>query len=479
MIQDINQHNQSQARLIQKNRMPKIKKLLYSIVFIVVVFFFFINSNLASSTTEDNSESWFARIIFSRSDNHLVVNNERTLEGKKRDRVNILLLGMGGKKHEGGYLTDTIMLASLQFSSKKVSLISIPRDLSIPMDNNGWRKINNINAYAEAEEKGSGGTKASQDLSKLFEIPIDYYIRIDFEGFEKIVDDLGGIQVDVDRTFDDYSYPIYGREEAEDYLSRFEHLHFDKGLNNFDGSLALKYARSRHGTNGEASDFARARRQQKIIKAVKDKAMSTQILKPTVMSKILNDLSEHVSTNIGTWEAMRFYKHFKDIETSNIINKVIDDSENGLLVGTRNSSGAYVLVPSSGNFDEIRYLIHNIFTDKTQEIKQGIAEELPIIDVRNGTFHEGIAASMANSLKKSGFKVTRIANASKRDFEKSIIYDLTYGEKPWSLEGLKQKVEAEVYLGLPEWLMSDLAKELKASGELREQPDFILILGVN
>ena len=478
MNQESNQqyHSQHQKRSKVKKK-SRLKSAIYFVVFIFVVFLIFTNSSIATTTSSYETDTWLEKMNFLQQKEHLVSNSEREIVGKKRDRVNIILLGMGGKYHDGGYLTDTIILASLEISTKKVALISIPRDLSIPDGEGGWRKINNINAYAEAEEEGSGGVKVSEEISKLLDIPIDYYARIDFYGFEKIIDDLGGIKVEVVRTFDDYKYPVRGKEDAEVYEDRFEYLHFNKGWNNFDGSLALKYARSRHGTNGEASDFARARRQQQIIKAVKEKAMSSQMLKPDVIIKVIGDLKEHITTDIGAWEAVKLISNFSDVKIDDLISKVLDNSPDGLLVDMIAESGAYVLIPISGNFSEIQFLIKNIFSNKVEEMKEAIAEESPSVDVRNGTFKIGFAKRIADNLGQNGFNITHFGNASKRNFEKTVIYDLTYGGKVESLKALELKVGGTVHLGLPEWLMSDLAEEISGSVEKSEQPDFILVLG--
>ena len=108
----------------------------------------------------DSYYSWMEKVPVLGKLVGLVESSDRDLKGEKEDRINILLLGMGGKKHEGGYLTDTIMLVSIQPSSKKVALMSIPRDLVIMVDGLGWQKVNAINALAERKKKDSG--------SKLF-----------------------------------------------------------------------------------------------------------------------------------------------------------------------------------------------------------------------------------------------------------------------------------------------------------------------
>ena len=255
----------------KKTKVKRFTKIsIYLSIFVFTCLFVFTSQVLVS---DKSSTSWLNKIPIIGHIKRLVESADKELKGEDRDRINILLLGMGGKGHQGGYLTDTIMLASIQPSTKKVALISIPRDLAVPMENLGWRKINNVNAFAEVEKKGSGGLAISQALSDILGQPIDYFVRVDFEGFVNIIDKLGGVNVYVDNTLEDYRYPIMGMEEAEPYESRFEHLYIEKGRQYMDGSLALKYVRSRHGGGGEGSDFARAKRQQKILQAVKSELL--------------------------------------------------------------------------------------------------------------------------------------------------------------------------------------------------------------
>lgn len=451
-----------------------LKNLLYICVFLTISFsLFYINANVS----EQNSSSWLDKIPILGHIKHLVESADKQLKGEKADRINILLLGMGGKNHEGGQLTDTIILASLQPSTKKAAMLSIPRDLAIPIENMGWRKINNVNAYAETQTAGGGGLAASQAVSDVLNMPIDYYVRVDFAGFINIIDRLGGVNIYVDNTLDDYKYPIMGKEDAEPYESRYEHLHIEKGWQNMDGKLALKYARSRHGLGAEGSDFARAKRQQKILEAVKEKVLSINILfEPTLIVDITNELQEHISTNLKTWEIIKIWSMFKDIKTGDIINKALDNSPNGLLTDTINESGAYILIPRNGDFSEIQYLAGNIFSDAPAEAKTRVTHEKAAIDVRNGTWINGLANKAALDLEKYGFDVVHIGNCSQQNFQNSVIYDLTGGAKTQSLTILKEKTEANVSVELPQWLIDDLAEEL-AGQKNPVQPDFILILG--
>lgn len=462
----------------KNNKTLKMKKPIKFLAYVLVFSFiacalFSINANISNQ----DSSSWLNQIPIIKQFKHLVKSADKKLKGENKDRINILLLGMGGKNHEGGYLTDTIMLASLEPSTKKLALLSIPRDLTIPMENMGWRKINNVNAYAETENFNSGGLAVSQAISDTLNLPVDYYVRIDFIGFEKIIDELGGIKIYADNTLDDYAYPAMGMETAEPYEARFEHLHIEKGWQKMNGELALKYARSRHALGAEGSDFARARRQQKILQAVKNKILSLRILfKPKLITGIVNNLREHTSTNLKIWEMVKLWEMSKDIKTGDIIGKVLDNSPSGLLMDMITNEGAYILTPRNGDFTEIQYLANNIFFDAPVEAKTKVVAENVSIEVRNGTWINGLANIAALDLEKFGFNIIRIGNCSRQNFKKSVIYDLTYGKKMQSLAVLKDKTKANVSFGLPQWLIDDLAKEL-AEEKNPKQPDFIFILG--
>jgi LCP family protein required for cell wall assembly len=465
--EDKNQEN-------KKNKKTTLKIIIYFIIFIFTAFVIF---SMSASQSDQNKENWINKIPIIGSIKHLVESADKKLKGEDDDRINILLLGMGGKNHDGGYLTDTIMLASIEPSTKKVSLLSIPRDLAIPIEGYGWRKINHVNAYAEMESAESGGLAASQAISDVFNIPVHYYFRVDFQGFINIIDELGGITVNVERTLNDPSYPIMGREKAEPYESRFETLYVEKGLQEMDGTLALKFARSRHGKYGEGSDFARAKRQQLIIEATKEKLLSKwNFLKPIMVSNIIDEFRDHVSTNLKIWEIVKLWDMVKDVERNNIINKVLDNSPSGLLTDMISQEGAYILSPRSGDFAEIEYLIKNIFSEAPIEKKEKVVVEKASLEIRNGTWINGLASETALDLEKYSFDVIRIGNSSRQNFQKSVIYDLTFGEKIDSLAILKEKTKANVSFEIPEWLQDDISKDLKNETN-PEQPDFILILG--
>lgn len=429
----------------------------YSIAVIVVALIFAGRVLISNQGTE-----WFMGGIFDQF-KHLAQIADKKMNGEESDRINILLLGIGGAGHDGAYLTDTIMLVSLKPSTKQVSLISIPRDLVTPVSN--WEKINSIDSFAEQKSPGSGGAATAQAISTLLKIPIQYYVRADFQGFINIINELGGVQVNVENTLDDYSYPILGQEDNPDYYARFEHLHVDKGLQTMDGELALKYARSRHALGSEGSDFARARRQQLVLEAVKAKLLSAQtLLNPIMLSKLVSEVNKNISTNLSSWEILRVWELFKDVNSSQIASKVLSDAPDGFLVAGRGQDGAYILTPRSGNFNDIRNFVSNIFGNTTTPEIIGnsnsggvrlitISDHAKVI-ILNGTWISGLASKEAAALEQARFNIFKIANAPVRTYAKTLVYDLTAGQKPNSLMALEKITGGTESFDNPSWLKS-------------------------
>jgi len=449
----------------------KRRRITTYVIAILVIALVFSGKILMSS---QNATSWIPGISFLNKLRHLVPIADKQLIGEENDRINVLLLGMGGEGHDGAYLTDTIMLASLKPSTKQVALVSIPRDLTAPVS--GWRKINSVNAYAEQQTPGSGSVATTKAIEELLQTPITYYIRVDFAGFERIIDEIGGVEINVENTFDDYTYPINGQEDNPNYYARFEHLHFDTGLQRMNGALALKYARSRHALGPEGSDFARARRQQLLLEAVKEKLLSRQtLLNPVVLTKLISEFNKDISTNLGSWELLRLWDLSKDVKKEQIINKVLSDAPDGFLVSGKGQDGAYILTPRSGNFSEIKNLVQNIFESAslgtpTPEVITPITDNARVFIV-NGTWITGLAGKTSSTLEKYQFKVIGTGNAIERNYEQTVIYDLSSGQKNDSLIALKKMTGATQAFNSPGWL------EQYKTGD--NKSDFLLILGTD
>ncbi len=355
-----------------------------------------------------------------------VFSKDEPLAGQKKDRINILLLGMGGLGHDGPFLTDTMIIASIQPSTGEVAMISVPRDLGVDIPGKGWYKINHANAFGEARQSGSGGSLATEVIEKTFDVDIHYYVRVDFQAVKKIIDDIDGITIDVERSFTDTEYPAPNHE--------YQTVSFETGVQIMDGSTALTYARSRHGNNGEGSDFARAKRQQRMILALKEKILSFETLaNPIRIHSIMETLGSHLSTNMDFSDIISMMKLAKQADLSNIKTSVLDTSPNGYLRNASSPGGAFILSPVTGNFDDIAALIEHIF-DETYESPNVVHIDVPEqekptltpsnIEIKNGTWRAGLAARAEKKLEDEGIVITTIGNTDERPVMQSVMYIL-------------------------------------------------------
>jgi len=281
-------------------------------------------------------------------------------------KVNILILGKGGKGHGGPDLTDTIIFASISLTGHSIELISIPRDIWIPEIR---AKINSAYYWGNLQpERGGGLSFAKQVVSEVTGQSVNYALAIDFSGFQDIIDTIGGVDVSVDRSFTDTKYPVAGKEDDTcggdaTLACRYETIHFDKGLTYMDGATALEFVRSREGDNGENTDFARSARQQKVISAVSKKVLSLGIiLNPAKDYKILKAVKASIETDL-------------DPTTIGILVRTI--------LGSRNSMNSYVLStdllvnpPVSPAYDKQYVLIPKLGSGNWKEIVNWISSVL-------------------------------------------------------------------------------------------------------
>lgn len=379
---------------------------------------------------------------------HIVFKKEKELAGEKDDRINLLLLGMGGVGHDGPFLTDTIIIASIKPSTGQVAMISIPRDLGVKIPDYGWRKINNASAFGEAQKKNWGGAFATEVIEETFDININYYVRVDFKAFSEVVDEVDGVTVSIDRSFTDHMYPAPNHE--------YQTIEFIKGTKLMNGETALQYARSRHGNNGEGSDFARAKRQQKVILALKEKIMSFGTLSnPVKIYNIVNALEKHITTNLEFSDMMTLLRMAKNLDTNNIISFVLDNSLNNYLQNGYSPNGAFILEPKSGNFKEINQLIDNIFEEVPTARDNTPAQIKPSftpanIEIQNGTWIAGMAARMKKRLQDKNFTITSIGNAEEKPIGLSGIYKISDKEMFDTTQALQEELHIPIKESLPE-----------------------------
>jgi LCP family protein required for cell wall assembly len=377
----------------------------------------------------------------------------KTLNGFEDGRINILLLGRANTHKSGKNLTDTIMIASIDTNTYKLSLLSLPRDLLVA-NGSFYTKINALYQIGLRNDKGA--KYIIETVEDVTGQDIHYYFVLDFEGFIKIIDILGGINIDVPRHIKDERYPGPGYS--------YETFEVWPGLQEFDGEKALKYARTRH--DDIEGDFGRAKRQQQVMQAARNKAFSLgTIVNPIKISELLTVLGEHVHTNIEPEEIEPFISLIKKVDTQNITNVVVDAWKPGsLLISARHYNehgGISGLVPRIGNYKEIRDRAENIFDlNKIAKRQEEISKESPTITIVNATKNNNLIANTQKALYALGFKNIQTGKKTS-NAEKTIIIDTTSGTKPFSLDELIKKLPAQ--------------KSDQTSSEY--DSDFIIILG--
>lgn len=397
-FRNLNLSNSRRRRKIKK----RVKILLFAIVAIVVLSFIWSFFKSSSSVFNYSFGGVFQPDPFKGTDG----------------RLNVLLLGNAGGRHDGAELTDSIIVASYHLKSNQVTLISIPRDLWVDSTKS---KINAVYEYGEYPKNGGDGIRFAKDhIDNVVGLPIHYAIRLDFNGFARAIDHVGGVEVDVPKSFDDYKYPIEGKENdlcgfkekevelpaeevlklssasaylkplpqkpnepqkyqvlvddsdkiasgAADFACRYEHLKFVKGKTKMDGETALKFVRSRMGTNGEGSDFARSRRQQLVIQSFREKALSLKTLtNPKTVVELVATLGQSVETDIPLDKYLDFYNLAKKV--AGIKSIVLGDLGGGksilIVPPAADYGGAFVLTPPNDDFTPVKDYIKKSLDDQ-------------------------------------------------------------------------------------------------------------------
>ncbi len=331
------------------------------------------------------------------------------------ERVNVLLLGIDERHQETGpFRTDTMLVLTVDPVAKTAGILSIPRDLwvTIPtMDTEG--KINTAHFLGDAYNyPGGGPALAVETVKQELGIPVDYYIRFNFDSFEKVVDAIGGVDICVAETIDDPEYPAF-----DNY--GFDPLHINAGCQHMDGALALKYARTRHG----GTDFDRAKRQQQVILAMRDK-VTKQSLLPQLAAQaptLLDELQKSIRTDLSLDQMLQLAQLATQIDPKNIKQATIDENM-VVAYNTPTDPPQNVLVPLR---DKIRELRDRFFNSVPTAGPTGAAPALAAgsarIRVENGTRVSGLAARTGDRLTAQGFNVVAIDSADRFDYTQSQI----------------------------------------------------------
>lgn len=399
------------------------------------------------------------------------------------DRMTFLFLGVGGEGHAGSNLTDTLLIATADLKEHRIGITSLPRDLAFPLGGGRFMKINAVHAYAEQSHPGEGSKETAKAIEDLLSIRIDHVVRVNFNGFKDLVDAIDGIDVNVERSFTDNEYP------TED--DKWQTVSFEKGVQHMNGSKALMFVRSRHGSNGEAGDFARNHRQQIVMLALREKLLSKGTLaNPQKMLKLYETVASNIQTDLSPWDLVKLAPLATDFSAEKITSHVLTDGPKGELV-PGNVDGSFMLFPRDQDWSEIRGILQDPFKSKEERLAGDRPQAPVMIEVRNGTNVTGFAGTVADKLAHVGYTVGVVGNAAYRGYERTVIYDLTNGAKSQELARLKRLLEANVSATVPNWVTANgaattsgtgAAGSLYAEGRTKEQvsatsTDFLIILG--
>lgn len=386
------------------------------------------------------------------------------LSGEGDGRVNILLLGRGGEGHDGPDLTDTIILASIDPIANEASLVSIPRDLWVPVSNSGSMKINAAFAtgkdnYLSSHKQLTDQVKIDADkagfdtvestISKVLGVPVHYHLMVDFSGFEQAVNNVGGVYLNAPDSVAEQM-----RINGKPY-----YLNVKAGWQSMDGFKALAYARSRH--TSPRGDFDRAERQRALIAALKDKIMSPSTFSnPQKISNLLTTFGNHVQTNFSVADMQRLYQINQKITPDKISSIGLADPPNSF-VTTGNIGGLSVVLPTAGvgNFKAIQSYIRNTLKDSF------LRNENASIMVLNGTSKAGMATEKGDELKSFGYTITKVDNAPTRNYPKTIIVDLRGGSKKYTKSYLEKRFGVTSVSSIPD------------PSIVPDSADFVIILG--
>jgi LCP family protein required for cell wall assembly len=324
------------------------------------------------------------------------------------ERINILLLGLDQRPVESGdpSRSDTIIIASIEPNSGTAALLSVPRDLwvAIPQVDNSimYHKVNTAHfwgqfwKYPDGKSANGGPTLAMRTIEYNLGIRIHYYARIDFKGFEKAVDLIGGLEINVPREIVDHEYPLENDAGVRT-------IRFRPGEQHMDGETALIYARTRHSD----SDFGRMERQRQVLMAFRNQAMRLDLIPK--LPQLFTTMRDAFDTDMPLDQILNLANIGRNIKAENIKSGAIDAS---MVEPDEPIVGA--LLP---NQREIGKLLSELFFDPL------LKEEAAQIELQNGTSTDGLAGSTGELLTERGFKVLRVRQADASTYAQTEIYD--------------------------------------------------------
>jgi LCP family protein required for cell wall assembly len=361
--------------------------------------------------------------------------------------------------------TDTMILVSINPQDTSASLLSIPRDLWVPIRHpkHPEDRINTAHYWGEIENYPGGGPELAKDTVQYnFGVPVHYYVRLNFSGFEQIIDRIGGIDVNVPFTIHDTVYP------GPDFS--YTTFHLDAGFQHLDGETALKYARTRQG--GGDGDFTRMKRQQQVILAIRDRVLSLPNLPQLIpqLPQLYRDMGDSLETDIPTDMLFTLARWGQQMHGDSIRMETIDRR---MTYDMRTADGRAVLVYDR---EKARPIVDALFSDPTPEpTVYGTSQvatleaEAARIAVYNGTATSGLATAVASFLTLQGIDVILVDNADRSDYASTLIS--VHHDKPTTVDWLKQWLSD---IGISEPLVESPASE---PGSQNTDIDISIVIG--
>lgn len=332
-----------------------------------------------------------------------------------QETVNFLLIG-SDRRPGGSFRTDTMVIAILRPNEGQVSLISIPRDLWVYIPEWENQRINTAYQHGVSVDYPGGGPGLLKDTIQYnLGIRIDHTAMVEFDGFRRIIDTLGGVDVPVSCAYRDWRLinPAYDPENEDNwYLYTAE-----PGLLHMDGDLALWYARSRQKSN----DFDRGRRQQEVLRALFNQALRAGTL--ARLPELYNNLNDTVETDLGLVDLLQLSLYAPKLSSADIRSYYIRPPYVNSWI---TDQGAYVLLPNE-------QALQGMLTEALSASTRTIERQAVVIDVMNGTAIEGYAELAATRLNYAGYE-TNIIPSDRQDYANSVLIDKTAAQDPGASE---------------------------------------------
>lgn len=357
------------------------------------------------------------------------------LKGEGDGRVNILLLGIGGPKHDGGDLTDTMMVLSVDPVNNTAAMVSIPRDLWVKMPVNYFGAYQKINAaYSSGKYKYLGKTSltsndqqavaagfaaANTAVSSVLGISISYHVLVNFQAFEQAVDTVNGVTLNVkDRLYD----PTMAWENANNPVLA------PVGLQTMNGKQALMYARSRE----TSSDFARSNRQRELLIALKEKILNLGVIgNPAKVSNLMDAFGSNVHTDLSPQAATRLMAILRKVDDTQLASLSLTAPAKLVTTGQIGTTSIVKPVAGLNNYSDIQNYVRS-------QLKDGflVKEQAPVYVVAST---EKLRASTLETLTAYGYTATASSTLDKTAAAGVQVINLASSASPYTLHYLQDR----------------------------------------